>query len=118
MCGLERLGNLDGVLQRLIERQGSVSGVPSNTAVAGRSSESRQMWGWFKAATERAWRCKGSLNPAADTLMATVRSRRVSRTFHTSPMAPTPSGASISYGPKRVPAETAIAAIESSISDQ
>src|SRR5262245_35378651 len=35
--------------------------------------------------------------------MATVRSRRVSRALYTSPIPPAPSGARISYGPRRVP---------------
>ena len=37
------------------------------------------------------------------TLIATVRSRRVSRALYTSPMPPAPSGARVSYGPKRTP---------------
>src|SRR6187397_2123780 len=35
--------------------------------------------------------------------MATSRSRRVSRAFHTSPMPPAPRAERISYGPTRVP---------------
>ena len=37
-------------------------------------------------------------------LMATMRSRRVSRAFQTSPMPPAPSADRISYGPRRAPA--------------
>src|SRR5271168_3545192 len=40
--------------------------------------------------------------------MATLRPRRVSVAFHTSPMPPAPMGARISYGPKRVPAVRAM----------
>jgi hypothetical protein len=40
---------------------------------------------WFNAATARV-ALKRSLNPAADTLMATVRSRCLSRAFQTSPI--------------------------------
>lgn len=40
--------------------------------------------------------------------MATVRSRRVSLDRYTSPIPPAPNGATISYGPSRVPAESAM----------
>jgi hypothetical protein len=43
--------------------------------------------------------------------MATVRSRRVSRTFHTSPMPPAPMRARISYGPSLSPTESGIGVI-------
>src|SRR4029077_13203652 len=51
-------------------------------------------------------RCGGS------TLMATVRSRRVSRARYTSPIPPAPMGARTSYGPRRVPAVSAIGWLE------
>src|SRR5437667_5008124 len=38
------------------------------------------------------------------TLIATMRPRRVSRARYTVPMPPAPTGATISYGPSRVPA--------------
>src|ERR1700722_10613434 len=66
------------------------------------------MWGWFNAVMARASLSKRSPNSTADTLMATMRSRRVSRAFHPSPIPPEPSGARISYDPKRIPAEIAI----------
>src|SRR6266540_5436367 len=63
------------------------------------------MWGWFNAATLRASRSKRSLKRWWATLMATMRSRRVSRALYTSPMPPAPMGARISYGPRRAPAD-------------
>src|SRR5687768_1255016 len=41
--------------------------------------------------------------PGASTLMATTRSRRVSRPRYTSPMPPAPTASTNSYGPRRVP---------------
>jgi hypothetical protein len=41
--------------------------------------------------------------------IATMRSSRVSRAFHTSPIPPAPSGARVSYGPSFVPAASDIA---------
>ena len=43
------------------------------------------------------------------TLMATVRSRRVSRALYTSPMPPAPIGDRISYGPSAVPGVSGVA---------
>src|SRR5262245_32941749 len=47
-------------------------------------------------------------------LMATVRSSRVSRARYTSPIPPSPSGATISYGPSRVPGSNAMQTAHSS----
>src|SRR5437773_12048775 len=63
------------------------------------------MLGWFSDAIARASRWNRSLNRSRETLMATVRPRRVSRARYTTPMPPAPSGAWISYGPRRVPVE-------------
>jgi hypothetical protein len=41
--------------------------------------------------------------PPSISLLATMRPRRVSRAFHTSPMSPAPMGARISYGPSLAP---------------
>src|ERR1700722_18273721 len=41
-------------------------------------------------------------------LIATSRSSLASSAWYTSPIPPTPSGATISYGPRRVPGERAI----------
>src|SRR5262245_43534134 len=67
------------------------------------------MWGWFRLETARAsrskrWRRSGlRARCSGSTLMATVRSRRVSRARYTSPMPPAPRGASTSYGPSFAP---------------
>src|SRR6516225_5031098 len=42
---------------------------------------------------------------------ATMRSKRVSRAFQTSPMPPAPRGATISYGPSLSPTESGIGVI-------
>src|SRR5262249_45822669 len=62
----------------------------------------------FSAATARASAANRSENSVLDVLMATMRSSRVSRPFHTSPIPPLPSGATISKGPSVPPAERAI----------
>src|SRR5262245_24937315 len=68
-----------------------------------------QMWGWLRLETVRAsrskrWRRSGlPARCSGRTLIATVRSRRVSRARYTSPMPPAPSGASTSYGPSFAP---------------
>src|SRR6266568_4322462 len=64
------------------------------------------MFGWFSAATARASRSKRSENFSFETLIATMRSSRVSRAFHTSPIPPAPIRASTSYGPRREPGMT------------
>src|SRR5271163_1324935 len=51
----------------------------------------------------RASRSKRSEKASLESLMATTRSRRVSRALHTSPMPPAPIGFRISYGPRRDP---------------
>src|SRR5580704_3813471 len=67
------------------------------------------MLGWFNEEMVRASRSKRSLASALSArcrgriLMATLRSRRVSRARYTSPIPPAPSGAPISYGPSFVP---------------
>src|SRR3954452_2942638 len=70
-----------------------------------------QMPGWLRDDAARASRWKRSsvwpetVIPSGRTLMATTRSRRVSMARYTSPMPPEPSGAMISYGPRRAPAD-------------
>src|SRR4051812_13532873 len=54
----------------------------------------------------RASRSNRSLNCSDDTLIATIRWRRVSRALYTSPIPPTPMGSSISYGPRRAPLDS------------
>src|SRR4051794_26818391 len=66
-------------------------------------SKSEQMLGWLRAAIARASRSKRVENCSCELLIATMRSTRVSRAFHTSPMPPAPRGDMISYGPKRIP---------------
>jgi hypothetical protein len=53
--------------------------------------------------SNRARRSASFDTSSGRTLMATSRSRRVSRARYTSPMPPAPSGALISYGPRRTP---------------
>src|SRR5436309_3797637 len=70
------------------------------------------MFGWLRAEIARASRSNLSLAVglsdrwAGRILTATVRSRRVSRARYTSPMPPAPSGARISYGPRREPGDS------------
>src|SRR5437016_832529 len=71
-----------------------------------------QMCGWFSAATARASRSKRSPNWAEETLIATIRSRRVSLARYTSPIPPAPICVRISYGPRRAPAESDIRNVE------
>src|SRR6202167_3541165 len=72
------------------------------------------MCGWLRLETARAsrsnrWRTSGvSAKPCVRILMATVRSRRVSRARYTSPMPPAPRSDSIWYGPSFVPEVRAI----------
>ena len=57
-----------------------------------------------RASFSRRWRCSGFCDKrSGNTLMATVRSRRVSHARYTSPMPPAPSGVRISNGPSLVP---------------
>src|SRR6185295_3190159 len=65
------------------------------------------MCGWLRAAIarpscSRLARSSTLASACPTTLMATVRSRRVSRARYTSPMPPWPIAAVISYGPSRV----------------
>src|SRR3984893_8158163 len=68
-----------------------------------------QMLGWFSEEIARASRSKRcfasglSERCAGRILIATVRSRRVSRARYTSPMPPAPADAMTSYGPSLVP---------------
>ena len=81
--------------------------------IAGPSSPtscSVQICGWVMRAMARASRRNRSiLRPGAfksslgSSLMATVRSSRVSRARYTSPIPPAPSGVRISNGPRRAP---------------
>src|SRR3974390_2409446 len=72
------------------------------------------MLGWLSCDIVRASRSKRAFSSGEassdelSTLMATVRSRRVSRARYTSPMPPAPSADTTSYGPKRVPATRVI----------
>ncbi len=65
--------------------------------------------GWLSEEIARASRSMRCFNSGeeerweARTLMATVRSRRMSRARYTSPMPPAPSGDWISYGPSFIP---------------
>src|SRR5258706_7308599 len=67
------------------------------------------MLGWFSDEIARASRSKRCFASALQDrysgriLIATVRSRRVSRARYTSPMPPAPTGATTSYGPSLVP---------------
>src|SRR6266550_4046247 len=62
----------------------------------------------FASRSKRIFSCAFSANSAGSTLMATLRSSRVSRALNTSPIPPAPRGARTSYGPSRVPAEIGI----------
>src|SRR5439155_2730422 len=57
-------------------------------------------------------RSKRSPNWAEETLIATIRSRRVSLARYTSPIPPAPTCVRISYGPRRAPAESDIRNVE------
>src|SRR5262245_21421996 len=60
------------------------------------------MCGWLSAAIARASCSKRSRCSGFRRLMATVRSSRVSRAFHTSTIPPAPIGSSSVYGPRLV----------------
>src|SRR5215475_8943789 len=62
----------------------------------------------FASRSNRVFRFGDAIRAEFSTLIATVRSKRVSRARYTSPMPPAPSGAMISYGPSRVPIEIPI----------
>src|SRR5438477_6636479 len=68
------------------------------------------MFGWFSDASVWASRVNRTSRSASlakrsgSTLIATSRLSLVSRARYTSPMPPAPIGATISYGPRRVPA--------------
>src|SRR5438270_8580354 len=70
------------------------------------------MFGWFNEASvwasrvNRASRSGSLAKRSGSTLIATSRLSFVSRARHTSPIPPAPIGATISYGPRRVPAVT------------
>src|SRR5215470_17411406 len=72
------------------------------------------MFGWFKTPAARASCSKRFSrsgfceNEAGRTLIATSRPRRGSLARYTSPIPPAPRGETISYGPRRVPAERVI----------
>src|ERR1700740_3139883 len=72
------------------------------------------MLGWLSLASVRAslrkrLRASSLISSAAEiTLMATSRSRRLSRARYTTPIPPAPSGDRISYGPSLVPEVRAI----------
>src|SRR5205085_4526595 len=72
------------------------------------------MLGWLRDDAARASRSKrfsrsgSDASPAGSTLIATSRPSRGSRARYTSPIPPTPSGESTSYGPRRAPAESVI----------
>src|SRR5258708_40331143 len=74
------------------------------------------MLGWLNAEIARASRSRrcfasGLLERCSGRiLMATVRSRRVSRARYTSPIPPAPSGETISYGPSLAPSVSATVA--------
>ena len=57
----------------------------------------------FASHSNRCFRSGSVATCSGRTLMATVRSSRVSRASHTSPLPPTPIWAVTSYGPRRVP---------------
>src|SRR5881396_609285 len=67
------------------------------------------MWGWlsdeiaFASRSKRMRSFASWANSAGKILMATLRSSRVSRARYTSPIPPAPMGATISYGPSRLP---------------
>ena len=61
-----------------------------------------------RLALEAGRRSESPADSLGRTLMATVRSSRVSRALYTSPMPPAPSGPETSYGPRRVPGGRAI----------
>src|SRR2546423_5700206 len=62
----------------------------------------------FASRSKRIFSCAFSANSAGRTLIATLRSSRVSRALKTSPIPPAPMGARTSYGRSRVPAEIGI----------
>src|SRR5258708_27465880 len=57
----------------------------------------------FASRSKRSLSCALSANEGGRILMATMRSRRVSRALYTSPIPPAPMSAPISYGPRRLP---------------
>src|SRR6266849_3939200 len=63
----------------------------------------------------RASRSKRSENSVFKTFIATSRSSRVSRAFHTSPMPPSPIAEAISYGPSFEPGLSSIGCRAASI---
>ena len=75
------------------------------------------MCGWlsceivFASRSNRSLNCASSRKPGGRILMATLRSSRVSRAFQTSPIPPAPTRETISYGPRRVPAETTVMSV-------
>src|SRR5438552_5578373 len=64
----------------------------------------------FASRSRRSRKLRSDESFSGRTLMATVRSSRVSRARYTSPMPPAPSAVWISYGPSLVPAVSAICA--------
>src|SRR5580704_4940003 len=69
------------------------------------------MCGWFRAAIERASWLNRSLCCPFVFLTATIRSRRVSRAFHTSPIPPEPMHDIRAYGPITPPASQTIVSV-------
>src|SRR5882762_1777961 len=67
----------------------------------------------FASRSNRSWAPVLSDRWDGRIFTATVRSSRVSRARYTSPIAPAPSGATISYGPRRVPGNRVMRAGES-----
>src|SRR5437773_7876144 len=57
----------------------------------------------FASRSKRIFNCPFFAKSAGRILMATARSSRVSRARYTSPIPPAPMGATISYGPRRLP---------------
>src|SRR5438093_9129974 len=57
----------------------------------------------FASRSKRIFSCPFFAKSGGSILMATLRSSRVSRARYTSPIPPAPIGATISYGPRRVP---------------
>src|SRR5262245_36494091 len=69
-----------------------------------------------RASRSSRWRSASSfVRWAGKTLIATSRSRRLSRPRYTSPIPPAPRADTISYGPSRVPGASAIEAQDSRV---
>ncbi len=125
---VERIGDVDRVRHRFVERQRSIS-QPRGQRFSLDQFHHQEVDAVVLAdvvqrADVRMVQCGDGLGFALEartelrvgqrvsvdrTLIATVRSRRVSRALYTSPIPPAPSGERISYGPRRAPMDSPMA---------